>query len=65
MEEIKDGGGDTAFKNRVTLLKTDSEWFWRVVLPRQLCEEELRELPDIMSASEGGHGKADIVREVA
>ena len=23
-----------------------------------------RELPDMMSASEGGHGKADIVREV-
>ena len=25
----------------------------------------LREHPDMMSASEGGHGKADVVREVA
>ena len=25
----------------------------------------MREIPDMMSASEGGHGKADVVREVA
>ena len=28
------------------------------------CEEALGELPDMMSALEGGHGKADVVREV-
>ena len=34
----------------------------------RITECKLRELPDMMSASErdeGGHGKADIVREVA
>ena len=32
---------------------------------RRRFHHRIRELPDMMSASEGGHGKVDVVREVA
>ena len=61
-EDDSGAGRSSRFRSRFLRNEDEDDGGYSSNRCGRIC---LRELPDMMSASEGGHGKVDIVREVA